>query len=123
MQISQGKLEGILTWVVAIGVGGIIAKNIFGKDKKFEELKAQEAAQKPKFICTSCGCVDRPNYVRRGNGALELILWLFFLVPGIIYSFWRSSNEEARCPKCQKSTMIPADSPIGQKILRENSPA
>ena len=48
---------------------------------------------------------------------VELILWLCFLVPGLIYSVWRMSSYRATCPSCGSENLVPLDSPNGKKIL------
>lgn len=89
-----------------------------------------EYVQKPnlkehskKFICTSCGGIGRPRTIIRGNFCIEIVLWLLFLVPGIIYSIWRVSTRIKVCPQCEKPSMIPIDSPVGQKLLKEFIPS
>lgn len=71
------------------------------------------------FICSVCGSVDNPKRAIKGNGAIELILWLAFLVPGLIYSIWRSSSRHSVCTVCGGTTLIPLDSPIGAKLLAD----
>lgn len=72
------------------------------------------------LICTLCGYAGEANKKARGNGLVEFILWWFFLVPGIIYSIWsRGGNGKNVCPKCGSTTMIPVDTPMGQKLMAE----
>lgn len=71
-------------------------------------------------ICTQCGYVGEANKKARGNGLVEFILWWFFLVPGIIYSIWsRGGNGKSVCSKCGCTTIIPVDTPMGQKLLTD----
>ncbi|MDD2839021.1 MAG: YqaE/Pmp3 family membrane protein [Sulfuricurvum sp.] len=60
-----------------------------------------------KYYCTSC-----KNFtsiaLKKGNGWIELILYLFYLIPGIIYSIWRRSGEPNVCPICKSDTLIPS---------------
>jgi len=72
------------------------------------------------LICTACGYIGKPQKTTKGNTLIELILWLFFLIPGLIYSIWRLSSKYDACPKCKGSSMIPTDSPIGQKVINEH---
>lgn len=72
------------------------------------------------FICTTCGFVGIPKKTVKGSFLIELILWLFFLIPGIIYSIWRLTTRCDACPKCKNTTMIPIDSPMGEKLMKEN---
>lgn len=72
-----------------------------------------------KLVCTQCGYVGKPKGAIKGNGAIELILWLFIL-PGLIYSIWRSSSRHKVCPQCKSPTLIPINSPRAKKVMLEN---
>lgn len=72
-----------------------------------------------KFVCTNCGFNGNPKTKIKGSFAIELILWLFFIVPGLIYSMWRLTTKEKVCPACGKNSMLPADTPRGQEILKK----
>lgn len=69
-----------------------------------------------KMICTTCGYVGYSERTINGNIGVEIFLWLIFLLPGIIYSIYRSSTKMDVCPKCKDPTMIPVTSPIGEKL-------
>ncbi|OHA44233.1 MAG: hypothetical protein A3G04_01710 [Candidatus Taylorbacteria bacterium RIFCSPLOWO2_12_FULL_44_9] len=70
-------------------------------------------------VCTVCGFIGKPKRITKGNILMELILWLFFLLPGLIYSIWRLTTRQDVCPKCFNPTMIPTDTPAGQKLVNE----
>jgi hypothetical protein len=72
------------------------------------------------LVCSQCGYTGKPKSAVKGNGGIELILWLFFLLPGLIYSTWRSSSRHSVCPKCKSDTLIPIDSPRARKLMIEN---
>lgn len=72
-----------------------------------------------KCICTNCGYQGKPVTMTRGGIGTEIILWLLFIIPGLLYSIWRMSTKYTACPKCKKQTMIPIDSLMGKKILSE----
>lgn len=74
---------------------------------------------KKEFICTSCGNIGQPKRITKGNLLIEIILWLAFLVPGLIYSIWRLTSRYDACPVCKKESMIPTDTPAGQKLVKE----
>jgi hypothetical protein len=76
----------------------------------------------PEVVCTSCGYVGEPKTITKGSIAIEIVLWLCFLIPGLIYSIWRLSSRHDGCPSCSQTTLIPVSSPIAQKFLRENLP-
>jgi hypothetical protein len=68
------------------------------------------------LICKDCGTVGEATTETPGSIMIEIILWLCFIVPGLIYSIWRSSNRHDVCAKCGGSTILPIDSPIGAKL-------
>ena len=57
--------------------------------------------------CTNCGATCQEGLMK-GSGWIEVILWLCYIVPGLIYSIWRRSGEQSICPTCKKETLIPA---------------
>ena len=66
-----------------------------------------------------CGHISSPKTAIKGNGLIEIFLWFFFIIPGIIYSIWRSSSRYKVCRKCHGTNLIPLDTPVGQKILQD----
>ncbi len=70
-------------------------------------------------ICKECGYVGKSKKITKGSIFIEIILWLFFLIPGLIYSIWRLTTRCDSCPKCKHKTVIPIDSPIGEKLLAD----
>jgi predicted RNA-binding Zn-ribbon protein involved in translation (DUF1610 family) len=70
-------------------------------------------------ICPNCGYKGKSKRVTKGSLFIELILWLAFLVPGIIYSIWRLTTKYWACPQCGAANMVPLDSPRGKKLLEE----
>jgi len=70
-------------------------------------------------VCTMCGFVGAPRKVVRGSFWIEIILWLMFIIPGLVYSIWRLTTKKQVCPKCKNPTMIPIDTPMGQKFMSE----
>lgn len=71
------------------------------------------------YVCTQCGYAGASKTATKGSFLIEVVLWLCFLIPGIIYSLWRLSSRHSVCPKCG-GALIPTDSPKG-KILLEQS--
>lgn len=60
-----------------------------------------------KMKCALCGYVGPAKRVTKGSFLIELLLWFFFIIPGLIYSIWRLSNKVKICPKCKHETLIP----------------
>jgi hypothetical protein len=79
-------------------------------------LPAEYLARPHDRVCVNCGYVGRPKQFTKGNIGTEILLWLFFLVPGLLYSLWRISSRYAGCPKCGAPNMIPPDSPLAKKL-------
>lgn len=72
-------------------------------------------------ICPQCGSQGRSKLKTRGSMALEIVLWLALIVPGLIYSIWRLTTKQEVCPNCSNPGMIPLSSPRGQQLQREYS--
>lgn len=73
-------------------------------------------------LCTACGTVGPTKRTMKGSILTELFLWLFFLLPGLIYSIWRHSSVVDGCSKCGSPTVIPLDSPFAKKHLNIPEP-
>lgn len=70
-------------------------------------------------ICMTCGATGFPVSVIKGAFGTELLLWLFFLVPGLIYSIWRSTTRCMACPSCGSTQIVPLSTPMGMKMWEE----
>lgn len=71
------------------------------------------------LICSQCGHVGNSSTGVKGSFLIEIVLWLCFIIPGLIYSLWRSTSRYKKCPVCGSTNMIPVDSPVGQKLLAD----
>lgn len=69
-----------------------------------------------KHVCKDCGTVAEPKTKAKGSMAVEIVLWLCFLVPGLIYSVWRMANKYESCPACGSDKLLPVGSPVGQQM-------
>ncbi len=72
-------------------------------------------------ICPNCGYVGKAKKVTKGSILIEIVLWICFLVPGLIYSIWRLTSKHLACPKCGAQNLVPIDSPRGKKLQQELS--
>ena len=70
-------------------------------------------------ICKTCGNVGKPKMVTKGSILIEIVLWLCFILPGLIYSIWRFTSKYEACKKCNSTDLVPKDSPIGKKLLKD----
>ena len=95
--------------VVAIFVGG--ARAVLSLRRSEESL-----------ICTTCGAqTDMPQSKTRGSFVIEVVLWLAFIIPGLLYSLWRQSTRQKVCPACGNATLILANTPDGRKRAEQVS--
>lgn len=97
----------IVNWIV-IGVIGFVLFSIF----------AGKGGGAP-MVCKQCGHVGPSKRVTKGNIGIEIILWLCFIIPGVIYSIWRLSSRYDACTSCGAKELIPTGSPLGQKLIDE----
>lgn len=77
----------------------------------------------PPMVCTQCGHHGPAKSHTRGTMALELALWLMFILPGIIYSLWRLSTRANVCASCGSAALVAPSSPAGRRMLREDQDA
>lgn len=79
-----------------------------------------ENSQNKLQVCTVCGFYGEPKTVKKGNGLIEFVLWFCWIVPGLIYSIWRRSNQKPQCPICGSTSLIPPASHMAQLLIKEN---
>ena len=82
-----------------------------------EVLREAPAGKVSGYVCTLCGWQGRPKTRAKGSILIEIVLWLFFLVPGLIYSIWRLTTKDRVCRSCGSVAIIPAGSPRGRAML------
>jgi hypothetical protein len=69
-------------------------------------------------VCSMCGYCGVPSKRTRGNILIEIVLWLCFMVPGLIYTLWRMTSKFEACPACERESMIAAASPNGAEMIK-----
>ena len=67
-------------------------------------------------VCKQCGTVAEPAAFTKGSFRMEVILWLLFIIPGLLYSFWRLASRHDVCSACGSTDLIPLETPMGQKM-------
>ena len=83
-----------------------------------QEAKRAEARLRNSRVCTACGHVGKPKQMTRGSLGIEVVLWLCFLIPGLIYTLWRHGSRYSACPMCRNPAMIPGSSPKGRALIQ-----
>lgn len=67
----------------------------------------QPESDMPRYFCTQCHTYSNTAKMK-GNGWIEALLYLFYILPGVIYSVWRRSGQPNACPTCGHAALIPA---------------
>ena len=81
-------------------------------------IRGSVGASGKRLYCTSCGYEGPGKTVTRGSILIEIILWLCFIVPGLIYSIWRQGSKYKACASCGARTLVPPESPVAQAQKR-----
>ena len=116
--MSPDAVAAILMAPVLLIMIGIALWLKFRKPKAVAEQPEDHVVQRPVVYakyCTACGHVGFPAFHQQGSAGVEILLWLTFIVPGIIYSIWRSSTRKWVCASCGNSMIIPLDSPVSKQ--------
>ena len=56
--------------------------------------------------CPNCKYEGQGKFIIKGSFGMEVVLWLCFLVPGIIYSVWRVTTKRFGCPQCDYEYVV-----------------
>ncbi len=62
--------------------------------------KLTKITMKKEIKCPNCKYEGKSKTAIKGNFLIEIVLWLFFIIPGVIYSLWRSTSRHPICPSC-----------------------
>jgi len=68
------------------------------------------------MVCTQCGSTGTESHTK-GSFLIEVVLWLFMCLPGLLYSIWRLTTRGQVCRTCKCDRLVPANSPEGQRLL------
>ena len=58
------------------------------------------------YWCKNCGMVGNKILKKDGSKVLMILLFLFGIYPGILYSRWRDSTTRYVCERCGKDDMV-----------------
>lgn len=76
----------------------------------------------PLRFCSTCESVTPARTATRGSLAIEIVLWLCFILPGLLYSLWRLTTRHLVCGACGQPGVVPTDSPRA-RVARSARPA
>lgn len=71
------------------------------------------------MICKNCGSTHAGTRALPGSGWIELILWLFALLPGVIYSIWRRGQRKPVCEACGSRDLVGLGTPAGKALATQ----
>lgn len=91
----------VLSWVILGFVLWVLWKIFRGSKQKTAPM-----------YCTACGHEGDTTTTTKGSMLIELVLWLAFIVPGLVYSLWRVSSRHKTCSACGSSALVPTTSPV-----------
>ncbi len=113
--VSQFVIGTIVLWALAGGLGFFLV--VSARGIRTQRALHPEMAEKGHLFCTSCGHQGMPSRSTPGSILIEIVLWLCFIVPGLIYSIWRINKRHDTCSSCGSNNLIPANSPkaVAQK--------
>jgi hypothetical protein len=63
-----------------------------------------------RVVCQDCNFHGPVRKNRRGSWGLELGLWFTLILPGLLYSIWRSAKHKFQCADCEGDNVIPSKS-------------
>ncbi len=66
------------------------------------------------WFCIQCEQFGKPRKVTKGSFAIEVVMWLALVFPGIIYSLWRLASRYQGCRFCGSTQIVPMSSPKAQ---------
>lgn len=86
------------------------------RNQAAENVAAYERSLPPDtYICVACESIGHPIKRIKGSLAVEIVMWLMFCAPGIIYSVWRMTSAEWVCKFCGH-VPIPVRTPRGTEL-------
>ena len=72
-------------------------------------------------VCRNCGAIGDPVKKTNGSFMIEIVLWVCFIVPGLIYTLWRLTSKIDVCRSCGGDQLIPVETPEGRKLAPDHA--
>jgi predicted RNA-binding Zn-ribbon protein involved in translation (DUF1610 family) len=85
------------------------------------KMKSADRLVFPTHICPNCGTASAAQAMP-GSGWIEAILWVCYIIPGVIYSVWRRSKKSTVCPACGSKPLLPLKTPAGKRLAAMHYP-
>ena len=100
-----------------IGYAGDLLVGGFGADAWQRAVAGFES----EFFCLALRGT-RAKRGNRGSSAIEILLWLLFIIPGLCYTLWRMGRKDKSCRTCGSQLVIPLDSPAANQFRAQGIP-
>ena len=101
----MGNESNLLGYIILIGILLFVASKIR------QGYRAGVNPEEYSMHCMQCGADAPPNQNPKGSLLIEIVLWLFLIVPGVIYSIWRRTRVPKTCSVCNSTSVVPKDTP------------
>lgn len=72
-----------------------------------------------KKFCLDCKEIVKTKRETQGSIIIELLLWCLFIVPGLIYSIWRSTSRYDVCGICKSKRIISKNHKRAREIIED----
>ncbi len=118
------RIEEVMTLVTpmelldrAVAYTGKHVRSLISSLAKAEDVRKAKRATLVTgqgMYCKKCGNVGPTKRIMKGSFAIELVLWLFFLLPGLVYSIWRLTTKSRGCSVCGSEDVLPRNSPLAK---------
>jgi hypothetical protein len=105
----------LVHWLIFGGIAFVVYKAIKGTTRGRGGAITSPGGK----ICPQCGTRGEPKTITKGSFAIEIILWLCLLIPGLIYSIWRLTTRYEACPSCNQPGMIGINTPMGKALMEK----
>ncbi len=85
-----------------------------------KKVKPKTVSRPVHVICNGCGQVGAPVRITPGYILIELILWICFIIPGLLYSHYRGKGRYVACGDCKSANISYLNTLAGQNQLLAN---
>ena len=71
------------------------------------------------IICKNCGEVSNAIIKTKGSIIIEIFLYLFYIIPGVLYTLYRVTNKYPICQHCESKEIILRNKRVGESLYKK----